>query len=250
MFPDMSTSVSPAAVTDAEFAARVLQSPVPVLVDVWAAWCQPCVTLKPVMQRLAESYSGRATVLTLDADTNLETVTAYDVRALPTVLLFDRGALVARLSGAQALSRYEALLDSQLAAREAGIAPAAIAATTPAPAPAADDSPAMREARALAASADTTVLFKHSVTCSISIGVKREYDAFVQRFPQVPTRLVIAQNERPLSNAIADVLGVRHESPQALVVRNGQVLWHASHHRITAERLAAAVDSGQASATV
>lgn len=227
--------------TDADFATRVLQSPVPVLVDVWAAWCQPCVTLKPVMQRLAESYSGRATVLTLDADTNLETVTAYDVRALPTVLLFDRGALVARLSGAQALARYAALLDGQLAARASGAAPQAIAATTPAPAPVAEDSPAMREARALAAATDVTVLFKHSVTCSISIGVKREYDAFVEQFPHVPTRLVIVQNERPLSNAIAELLGVRHESPQALVVKNGQVVWHASHHRITAERMGAAV---------
>ncbi|WP_306520387.1 bacillithiol system redox-active protein YtxJ [Gemmatimonas sp.] len=237
----MNASVVPAAVTDAEFAARVLQSPVPVLVDVWAAWCQPCVTLKPVMQRLAESYSGRATVLTLDADTNLEMVTAFDVRALPTVLLFDRGALVARQSGAQSLATYVALLDGQLAARSAGQAPQAIAPTTPAPAVLPTDSPAVREARELAAAGTPTVLFKHSATCSISISVKREYDAFVRQHPDIPTRLVVVQQERPLSNALADVLQVRHESPQALVVRDGQVLWHASHHRITAERMAAAV---------
>ena len=244
IFPDMSTSVSPAAVTDADFAARVLQSPVPVLVDVWAAWCQPCVTLKPVMQRLAESYSARVTVLTLDADTNLETVTAFDVRALPTVLLFDRGALVARLSGAQSLSTYGTLLDGHLAARGAGQAPQAIPAVTPAPAALPTDSPAMREARALVAASEPTVLFKHSVTCSISIAVKREYDAFVRQYPHVPTRLVVVQQERPLSNAIADVLQVRHESPQALVVKDGHVLWHASHSRITAERVGAAVTAG------
>lgn len=239
----MSASVSPAAVTDADFAARVLQSPVPVLVDVWAAWCQPCLTLKPVMQRLAESYSGRVTVLTLDADANLETVTGYDVRALPTVMLFDGGRLIARQSGAQSLATYVALLDGHLAARQAGQAPRTMV-TAPEPATLPADAPAVREARALAAAGEPTVLFKHSATCSISISVKREYDAFVRQHPHIPTRLVVVQQERPLSNAIADVLKVRHESPQALVVRDGQVLWHASHHRITADRLAAAVAAG------
>jgi thioredoxin 1 len=143
----MSETESPAAVTDAEFAARVLQSPVPVLVDVWAAWCQPCVTLKPVMQRLAQSYRDRAVVLTLDADSNLETVTRYDIRALPTVLLFDQGALIGRQVGAQSQATYAALVDARLSAREAGVDATAIATTTPAPAPEAPESPAMREAR-------------------------------------------------------------------------------------------------------
>lgn len=241
----MSASVSPAAVTDADFAARVLQSPVPVLVDVWASWCQPCVTLKPIMQRLAESYRNQVTVLTLDADSNLETVTGFDVRALPTVLLFDQGALVARQSGAQSLSTYVAMLDARLAARADGVAPQPIAHSTPA-APALDaESPAMREARLLAAAAAPTVVFKHSATCSISIGVKREYDEFVRANPQVPTRLVIVQQERPLSNALADVLHVRHESPQVFVVQGGQVIWHASHHRISASRMLDAVRMAQ-----
>lgn len=237
----MTETVTPTAVTDAEFAARVLQSPIPVLVDVWAAWCQPCVTLKPVMHRLAESYRDRATVFTLDADSNVETVTRFDIRALPTVLLFDQGVLLARQVGAQSQATYTALLDARLAAREAGVVPTPVATTTPAAVPPAPESPAMREARELAACEVPTLLFKHSATCSISIGVKREYDAFVRAHPDVPTRLLVVQQERPLSNALADVLRVEHESPQALVVRQGQVLWHASHHRITAGRIADAV---------
>jgi thioredoxin 1 len=237
----MNETVSPAAVTDAEFSARVLQSPIPVLVDVWAAWCQPCVTLKPVMQRLAQSYRDRAAVLTLDADSNLETVTRFDIRALPTVLLFDQGQLIGRQVGAQPQATYADMLDARLSARDAGAAPVPIAASTPAPAPVAPESPAMREARELAARQVPTVLFKHSATCSISIAVKREYDAFVKAHPTVPTRLLIVQNERPLSNALAELLRVQHESPQALLVRDGQLLWHASHHRITANRIADAI---------
>ncbi len=235
----------PAAVTDAQFEADVLRSPVPVLVDVWAAWCQPCVTLKPVMHRLAETYRDRVTVLTLDADSNLETVTAFDVRALPTVLLFDRGALVARQTGAQAFSRYAGLLDAQLAAREAGAPVVAMSHAAPRPTAEPSDSPATAEARALAAASVPMLIFKHSATCIISIGVKQEYDTFVREHPEVPVRLVVVQQERPLSNAIADVLRVEHESPQAIVVHHGQVLWHASHRRITAARIADAIASAR-----
>jgi thioredoxin 1 len=159
------------------------------------------------------------------------------------VLLFDQGVLVGRQVGAQPQSTYMAMLDARLTARAAGLAPAAIAATAPVPAPVSPESPALREARELAAADEPTLLFKHSATCSISIGVKREYDAFVRAHPDVPARLLVVQNERPLSNALAEVLRVQHESPQALLVRQGQVLWHASHHRITASRIADAISA-------
>lgn len=212
--------------------------------DVWAGWCTPCLTLKPVIERLAESYRDRVTVLTLDADTNLETVTRFDVRSLPTVLLFADGALVDRTTGAQSAGRYQAMLDRHLAARAAGIAPVPVTAATPAtPAspPPREDSPLMREVRELAVSAEPLVLFKHSATCPISTTAKRQFDAFVAAHPTVPTRLVVVQHERPLSNAIEDALGVQHESPQAIVVQGGSVVWHASHGRITADTLAQAV---------
>ena len=78
------------SITDATFAREVLEAPGPVLVDVWAPWCAPCVALKPVLERVAEQLADRVRILTLNADENLETVTRYGVRALPTVLLFDR----------------------------------------------------------------------------------------------------------------------------------------------------------------
>jgi len=224
-------------VSDADFASRVLTASRPVLVDVWAAWCAPCTALEPIVARLAEGYAGRVEVLALDADANVETVTAYNVRALPTLLLFDRGVLVERLSGAQSLSQLTAMLDRRLAERAGGTAPV----IAPAPAPRAADHGAVAEAQALVATDEPTVVFKHSATCSISIAVKREYDAFVAAHPQVATRVLVVQKERPLSNALESILQVQHESPQALLVHRGRVLWHASHRRITANALDLAV---------
>jgi thioredoxin len=228
------------AVTDADFAERVLGAPVPVLVDVWASWCAPCVALEPVVERLAESYRETVRVVALDADSNLETVTRYDVRALPTLLLFDRGALVERVSGAQSYGSYAAMLDRRLATRAQGGAVAA-APSAPATPRAWFDEPVLQEAQQLVSSPHPTVVFKHSPTCSISVAVKREYDAFVAAHPHVPTRMVLVQRERSLSDALADVLRIRHESPQAIVVQDGAVIWHASHRRVTAERIAQAL---------
>ncbi|HEY0929633.1 MAG TPA: bacillithiol system redox-active protein YtxJ [Gemmatimonas sp.] len=241
----MSASSVLPAVTDADFAERVLAAPGLVLVDVWAAWCTPCLTLSPVLERLADAYRGKAQVVTLDADANVETVVKYDVRSLPSVLAFRNGALVSRQSGAQSYGTYTATVDRLLG--EAALP----GGTTTAPTvpvwqeawqvPVDEHDPALAEARALTAAAEPTVLFKHSVTCSISVSVKREYDAFVAANPDVPTRMVIVQTERPLSNALAKVLQVQHESPQAIVVHNGEVLWHGSHRRVTAANLTSAV---------
>lgn len=259
------------AVTDADFGDQVAAGLV--LVDVWAAWCAPCLTLKPIMDRLAESYRDRVRVLTLDADLNVETVVRYDVRALPTVLVFRDGALVARQSGAQSYGTYAAQLDRHLAGdSEAGVGGGGAAAvgapgmmsrggTAVDGALELDSGPMHRgsardarhdarvEAESLAAAEQPTVLFKHSATCSISVAVKREYDAFTMEHPEVPTRVITVQYERPLSNALEDLLGVRHESPQAIIVRRGAVLWHASHRRITAATLREALGDARRGAS-
>jgi len=237
-------------IADGTFAREVLEASQPVLVDVWAPWCAPCVALKPVLERVAEQLAGRVRVLTLNADENVDTVTRFGVRALPTVLLFDRGALVDRLTGAHPIDRYLALLAPVLEARAAGAPvpapPAPVAPWSARPAGSAT-SAAHDEAHALANSPEPLVVFKHSATCIISLTVIREFEAFRTAHPNVPTRLVVVQQERALSNALEDVLQVQHESPQALVVQQGRVLWHASHRRITADRLAQAVVSTHSS---
>lgn len=74
------------------------------------------------------------------------------------------------------------------------------------------------------------VLFKHSVTCPISTDVYYEVSK-----ADADIHLVVVQNARSISNAIAERTGIRHESPQAIILRDGQPIYHASHYDITAE---------------
>ncbi|MEM9293876.1 MAG: bacillithiol system redox-active protein YtxJ [Acidobacteriota bacterium] len=91
------------------------------------------------------------------------------------------------------------------------------------------------------------LLFKHSLTCPISSRAHREYLAYLGNEPNAETEyhLVAVQTARPVSNRIAERTEVRHESPQALLVVNGEVTWHASHGGITEASLRDAIASTQ-----
>ncbi len=225
-----------ALLTDGAFATDVLAHPGLVVVDVWAEWCTPCRALVPIFDTLAARFDGSVRVAKLDADANLETVTRYDVRALPTVLIFQGGVLVERLSGARSLGTYVDAIETHLA-RDGSTVAAVPTVERVIPPPASAESYAIREARELLAHGEAMLVFKHSNSCPVSFTAKRQYDQFVAANPDVPTRLVVVQQERELSNALETVSRLRHESPQALIVREGRVLWDASHGGITKPRL-------------
>jgi len=230
-----------ATLTDGAFSADVLAHPGLVVVDVWAEWCTPCRALVPIFEALADRYDQRVRVAKLDADANVEAVTRYDVRALPTVLIFQSGVLVERLSGARSIGTYVDAIEAHLARGDAGaVAVSSVERTMAAPPPASAESGAIREARQLLANGEATLVFKHSNSCPISFTAKRQYDQFLAANPDVPTRMVVVQKERELSNALETVSRLRHASPQALIVREGHVLWDASHGGITKPRLEAA----------
>ena len=88
-------------------------------------------------------------------------------------------------------------------------------------------------------------IFKHSLTCPISAMAYREFQDFIGSGAASPPecRLVEVQRARDVSTAIAERTGVRHESPQALLVHGGEVIWHASHGAITQSSLRRAADS-------
>ncbi len=88
------------------------------------------------------------------------------------------------------------------------------------------------------------LLFKHSYTCGTSAFALDELRAFIAEAPRdVHYAMVAVQTHRALSSSVAATLGIRHETPQVLLLRNGQVAWHASHYRVTAEALTRALAS-------
>jgi thioredoxin len=85
-----------------------------VLLDCWADWCGPCHVLAPTVDRLAADYAGRVLVAKLDVDANPDTAGRFDVRSIPTLLLFHRGRLVDRLVGVQPRGAIDARLSALL----------------------------------------------------------------------------------------------------------------------------------------
>ena len=105
---------------DDDFAAVAEQAPVPVLLDLWATWCGPCRMVSPALERLAQAYAGRIKLVKVDVDRAPGLSRRFDVRSVPTLLVLDRGRVVARQSGAapeQALRRW---LEEALAATTGG----------------------------------------------------------------------------------------------------------------------------------
>jgi bacillithiol system protein YtxJ len=91
------------------------------------------------------------------------------------------------------------------------------------------------------AAQDLSIIFKHSPTCPTSLYAHREVTRFCEIQPDAPVYLVSVRRQRDIAQHVAQCTGVRHESPQIVILRNGGVLAAASHDEITAEWLASAV---------
>jgi thioredoxin 2 len=99
--PLLAPAAAPLAVTDANFAQVVENSPLPVLLDMWAAWCGPCQIIAPTIEALARELSGKVLVGKLDVDANQQTAAKFRVQSIPTLLILKGGWEVGRIVGVQ-----------------------------------------------------------------------------------------------------------------------------------------------------
>ena len=101
-------------VTDQSFDAEVLKSDVPVLLDFTATWCGPCKALSPIVDKIASGYAGRLKVAKIDIDESQATPANFQVRGVPTVILFKGGKEVGRSVGLAPESKLVAMFQSHL----------------------------------------------------------------------------------------------------------------------------------------
>ena len=104
----------PVAVDDSSFDQAVLQAELPVLVDFWAPWCRPCIMAAPVLEELAEEYTGRITIAKLDVDQNPKTAAKYRIMAIPNLIILKNGKPASQIVGYKPKPELKRDLDAAL----------------------------------------------------------------------------------------------------------------------------------------
>ena len=101
-------------VTDSSFEADVLKNSTPVLLDFWAEWCGPCKMIAPILDQIATEYAGKVVIAKMNVDENPKTPMRFNVRGIPTLILFKNGQAEGQKIGAVRRADVAAFLDSNL----------------------------------------------------------------------------------------------------------------------------------------
>lgn len=100
--------------TDENFQEEVLDSPMPVLVDFWATWCAPCKMIAPVVESIAEEYTGKIKVGKVNVDENNSVSIKYGIKGIPTLLLFNKGEIKEQVVGVTTKEAISRMIEQQL----------------------------------------------------------------------------------------------------------------------------------------
>ena len=106
--------MSVVTLTDDTFQTEVLESKIPVLVDFWAEWCQPCKMVRPLVHELAQEYGDKIKVTEMDVDANTKVPGQFGIMSIPTIMIFKDGKPHTSLIGVQPKDTFKQKIDSAL----------------------------------------------------------------------------------------------------------------------------------------